>query len=101
MKTTIKTIATQITFVYKKDIDRKHTIKVNENLSEDKASAKANQYLIDNATDLGYDINPNSRGNALVTSVQLFERVYEVEFDENNFISENPVERKVRQPRKA
>lgn len=99
MKTSIKSIITEITFAYKNDITNMITQKVPENLSLEKARAWANQYLIDHAQELGYNLASNSRGNASIGKITLLERTYEVEYDPENFVSEIPVERKKRKPR--
>lgn len=96
MTTTFKTIVTEIQFAYKNDITNIITQKVPENLSTEKARAWANKYLIDHAAELGYTIDAKSRGNASIAKISLYERTYQVEYNPDDFISENPVERKKR-----
>lgn len=102
MKKQIDIIVTKIQFYYKNDIGSKkpYSLEFLETLDEEKARARATNWLIEYQKMLGYKIDPKSRGVAILSDFKRFKRTYEVELP-SQFICEVEIDKKKRQNRKA
>lgn len=85
---------TIVEFVFKGDLCRKHRIELIGSIPHNHIRAKATQYLKDNASSFGYTIKDNAIGIAIIDSVSIVKRDYQIDLDVNNFISERIVSQK-------